>query len=51
MGMKYVKSLARLLDRDYVNKRGLELSKEVLWVSVDQRTAELQRPTVPLYKI
>ena len=40
--MKYVKSAARLLDRDCVNKEGLDLSKEVLWVSVDQRAAELQ---------
>ena len=42
MEMKYVKSTARLLDRDWVNKRGLDLSKEVLWVSVGQRGAELQ---------
>ena len=27
---------------DWVNKRGLDLSKEVLWVSVDQRAADLQ---------
>ena len=40
--MKYVKSAARLLNRDCVNKKGLDLSKEVLWVSVDQRAAELQ---------
>ena len=39
--MKYIKSAARLLDRNYVNRRGLDLSKEVLWVSVDQRVAEL----------
>ena len=39
--MKYVKSAARLLNRDYVNKRGLDLSKEVLWVSVGQRAAEI----------
>ena len=38
----YDKSAARLLDRDCVNKRGLDLSKEVLWVSVDQGTAQLQ---------
>ena len=30
------------MDRIYVNKRGLELSKEVLWVSVGQRTAKIQ---------
>ena len=39
--MKYVKSAARLLNRDYVNKGGLNLSKEVLWVSVGQRAAKL----------
>ena len=38
--IKYIKSVARLLDRDWVNKRGLDLSKEVLWVSVGQRAAE-----------
>ena len=31
--MKYIKSAARLLDRDWVNKGGWDLSKEVLWVS------------------
>ena len=30
------------MDRDCINKRGLDLSKEVLWVSVGQRAAELQ---------
>ena len=40
--IKYVKSAARLLDRDCINKRGLDLSKEVLWISVGQRAAELQ---------
>ena len=39
--MKYVASAARLLNRNCVNKRGLDLSKEVLWVSVGQREAEL----------
>ena len=34
MEMKYIKKAARLLNRDYVNRRGLDLSKEVLWVSV-----------------
>ena len=42
MEIKYIKSAARLLDRDWVNKGGLDLSKEVLWVSVDQRAAVLQ---------
>ena len=36
MGMKYVKILAILLDRDYVNKKGLDLSKEVKKDSADQ---------------
>ena len=42
MEIKYVKSAARLLDRDSVNRKGLDLSKEVLWVSVGQRAAELR---------
>ena len=41
MEIKYVKSGARLLDSNWVNKRGLDLSKEVLWVSVGQREVEL----------
>ena len=41
MEIKYIKSTARLLDRVWVNKGGLDLSKEVLWVFVGQRTAEL----------
>ena len=40
--MKYIKSATRLLDRDWANKGGLDLSKEVLWVSIDQRALELQ---------
>ena len=40
--IKYFKSAARLSDRVLVNKRGLDLSKEVLWVSVGQRAAELR---------
>ena len=39
--MKYIKSAARVLNRNCVNKRGLDLSKEVLWVSVGQRAADL----------
>ena len=39
--IKYIKSAARLLNSNYFNKRGLNLSKEVLWVSVGQRDAEL----------
>ena len=41
MEMKYIKSASRLLDRAWVNKGGLDLSKEVLLVSVGQRAAEL----------
>ena len=41
MVTKHHKSAARLLDRDCVNRQGLDLSKEVLWVSVCQRAAEL----------
>ena len=42
MEIEYIKSAARLLNRDWVNKGGLDLSKEVLWVSVGQRAAELR---------
>ena len=42
MEMKYIKSAARLLNRDWVNKGGLDLSKKVLWVSVGQRAADLR---------
>ena len=41
MGIKYPKSAARLLNREYVNRIGLDLSKEALRVSVDQRAMEL----------
>ena len=41
MEIKYLKSAARLLNRYYVNRRGLDLFKEVLWISVGQRGAEL----------
>ena len=37
MEMKCIKSVARVLNKDCVNKRGLDLSKNVLWVSVGQR--------------
>ena len=37
-----VKSTARLLNINCVNKGGLDLSKEVLWASVGQRAAVLQ---------
>ena len=42
MGIECIKSATRLLDIDCVNKRGLDLSKEVLWVSVGQMAAELR---------
>ena len=42
MEIEFVKSAARLSDRKWINKRGLDLSKEVLWVSVDQSVAELK---------
>ena len=41
MGIEDLKTPARLLNRDQVKKRGLDLSKKVLWVSVDQRAADL----------
>ena len=44
MEIEYIKSAARVLNRNCVNKRGLNLSKDVLWVSVGQRAEEL--PTV-----
>ena len=42
MEKKYIKSAARVLNRNCVNKGGLDLSKEVLWVSVGQRASDLQ---------
>ena len=42
MEIKCIKSAARLLDKDCVNKGDLNLSKEILWVSVGQRAALLQ---------
>ena len=41
MGIQYLKSPARLLNIDCFNKGGLDLSEEVLWVSVGQMAAEL----------
>ena len=41
MEIEYLKSAVRLLNKDCVNRRGLDLSKKVLWVSVAQRAAEL----------
>ena len=42
MDIKCIKSAARLLHINCVNKGDLNLSKEVLRVSVDQRAAVLQ---------
>ena len=39
--IKYIKSAAELLNRNYVIIGGLDFSKEVLWVSVGQMEAEL----------
>ena len=41
MEMKYIKSTARVLNRDCVNKKGVDLSKNILWVSVGQGAADL----------
>ena len=42
MEMKYIKSAARVLNRDCFNKGGLDLSKNALWVSVGQGAADLR---------
>ena len=42
MVIKCIKSAARLLDIDCVNKGGLDLFKMVLWVSVSQKAAVLR---------
>ena len=42
MEIRYIKSAARVFNRNCVNKGGLDLSKNVLWVSVGQGTADLQ---------
>ena len=42
MEIKCIKSAARLLDIDCVNKGGFDLSKEVLWVSIGQRAVNLR---------
>ena len=41
MEIRYFKCVSKLLDRNCVTKEGLDFSKEVLWVSVGQRAAEL----------
>ena len=42
MEIKYIKSAARVLNRNFVNKGGLDLSKNVPWVSVGQGAADLR---------
>ena len=42
MEIKYIKNPARVLNRDCVNKGGLDLFKNVLWVSVGQGAADLR---------
>ena len=42
MDIKYIKSAARVLNKKFVNKGGLDLSKNVLWVSVGQGAADLR---------
>ena len=39
--LKFINSMARLLERELVNRRGIDLSKELLLVSVVQRALEL----------
>ena len=41
MEIECIKSAARPLNSNWVNKEGLDLSKDVLWVSVGLRAAEL----------
>ena len=41
MEVKSLKSITKLLNRICVGQQGLDLSKEILWVSVSQRAAEL----------
>ena len=50
MDIKYIKSAARVLNRKFVNKGGLDLSKNVLWVSVGQGVADLQAVKVECQK-
>ena len=42
MEIKYIRSDGRVLNRNFVNKGGLDLSKNVLWVSVGQEAADLR---------
>ena len=49
MEMQCIKSADRLLNKDCVNKGGLDLSKEALWVSAGQRAAVLRAVKVLMY--
>ena len=51
MEIKYIKSAARVLNRDCVSKRGLDLLKNVLWVFVGQGAADLRAAKVGGQKI
>ena len=58
MEIEYLKSADRLLNRDCVNKGCLDASKEVLWVSIGQKAAELravkvevQKTILPLFQV
>ena len=42
MEIEYIKSAARFLNRHCFNKGDLDLSKNVLWVSVGQGVADLR---------
>ena len=42
MDIEYLKRIASILNRDHVNRRGSDFSKEVLRVSIGQRAAVLR---------
>ena len=42
MEITYIKSATRVLNRHCVNKRGFNLSKNILWVFVGQGAADLR---------
>ena len=50
MEIKYLKRAARLLKRYYVNGEALDLSKDVLWVSVGQMVVVLPATKVECLK-
>ena len=50
MEMKCIKSVARVSNKNCVNKGDLDLSKNVLWVSVGQGVADLQAVKVECQK-